>query len=191
MALPNLATTADLSTRGVTADANLVDTMLAVASSIVRGAAQSPILETTSTVTVWATDDDAYLDLPGKPVTAVSAVTRDGEVVTDHKLVHGRLWRPGGWLVNDPAEVAVTLTHGYTVVPAHLVNLVCDLATLGINTAGDGAHNPNVIAEKIDDYSVTFAQGYESVASAMELPRLTKQALRKQYGGGAAMVTSR
>lgn len=194
MALPNLAAAADLSTRGVdVSDTALVAEMLAVASSVVRRAAQSPILETTSTVTLWGLDDGRYLDLPGKPVTAVSSVVVDGVALaaSDFKLMDGRLWRQVGWGGCEPVEVVVTLTHGFLAVPADVKQLVCDLAIAGMGAAREGAHNPNVIAEKIDDYSVSFAQGYESVASVFELPRLTRQSLRKRFGGGAGLVTSR
>lgn len=195
MALPDLAIPADLSDRGVdTADASLVSAMLAVASSVVRNATQSPILSTTSTVTLWATDSDHYLALPGQPVTAISAVTLDGTLlpVTDYKNVHGRLWRPSGWAGGcEPLEVRVTLTHGFAVVPEHIKQLVCDLAILGMSTASAGAHNPAVLTESIDDYSVTFSPAGALLASAMELPAATKMALRKQFGGGAAMVLSR
>lgn len=194
MALPDLASSADLSTRGVDiSDTNLVAAMLAVASSIVRQAAQSPILETESDVTLWATDEDRYLDLPGKPVTAVDTVTVDGDALTsdDFKLVNGRLWRLEGWGFRcEPIEVTATVTHGFAVVPEHIKQIVCDLAIAGMGAASAGAHDPRVLVESIDDYSVTFAQGGESVATAMELPRATRQAIRKQFGGGAAMVVA-
>jgi hypothetical protein len=48
-----------------------------------------------------------------------------------------------------------------------------------------------VVAEKIDDYAVTFAQGAAGVASAMSIPKLTALWLRSQFGGGVSMVTSR
>lgn len=194
MALPDLAASADLSARGVDiTDTELVAVMLAVASSVVRGAAQSPILETDSTVTLWAVDGDQYLDLPGMPVTAVDSVTLDSDLLAadTYKLVAGRLWRSAGWGGCEPLEVEVTLTHGFATVPPYIVQLVCDLAIAGMSSASAGAHDPRVIAEKIDDYAVTFADGAESVATAMELPRLTRDGLRKRFGGGAAMVLSR
>lgn len=197
MALPDLAASSDLSARGVDVDSlesDLVDAMLAVASAVVRAACQSPVLETDSTVTVWATDDDRYLDLPGKPVTAVASVEVDGDTLTsdDFKLVHGRLWRWAGWgsCQGEPIEVTVELTHGFVTVPEPVKQLVCDLAIAGINAASQGARTPGVIAEKIDDYSVTWAQGAEAVATAMELPTATKLAFRKRFGGGAALVVS-
>ena len=196
MALPNLAAAADLSTRGVDPEfPALAEVMLSVASAIVRGAAGSPILETTSTVNLWGIERSHWLDLPGKPITAVSSVIHDGDTLTandDYKLVDGRLWGSSPWGTDcEPLEVVVTLTHGFAEVPPHIVQLVCDLAIAGINAAPDGARNPNVIAEKIDDYAVTFAPGAEAVASAVELPTLTKTWLRAQFGGGVGMVTHR
>jgi len=194
VALPNLAASADLSTRGVdVSNAALVAEMLAVASAIVRGACQSPVLATTSTVTLWATGGDRYLDLPGKPVTAVASVVLDGDTLAaaDYKLVHGRLWRWAGWGFDcEPLAVAVTLTHGFAAVPAEVKQLVCDLAIAGMNAAAQGARTPGVLVESIDDYSVTWAQGSEAVATAMELPTATKQAFRKRFGGGVALVAS-
>lgn len=192
MTLPNLAVTADLSARGI-APTDVHDVMLSVASSLVRSAAQSPILSTTSTVTLWSTDEDQYLELPGHPVTAISSVVLDGTTLDadDYKNVNGRLWRSSGWLGRcEPVAVEVTMTHGYTVVPEHIKQLVCDLAILGATTATSGAHDPSVLVESIDDYSVTFTQG-STLSSAMELPAATKNALRKQFGGGAAMVLAR
>lgn len=194
MALPDLAGSADLSARGVTVTTALT-TMLSVASSVVRGAAGSPIASTTSTVTLWGLDDSPWLDLPGQPVTAVSAVVHDGATLVadaDFKLVNGRLWGSSPWGNGcEPLEVVVTMTHGLAEVPAHVVQLVCDLAISGAAAAGDGAHDPRVIAERIDDYAVTFAPGAEAVATAVELPALTKSWLRAQFGGGVSVVSYR
>lgn len=190
MALPNLADTSDLSARGV--DDDLAEIMLPVASAIIRGAAASPILSTTSTVSGWVLEQTEWLDLPGRPVSAVSAVTLDGVAVTDFKLVDGRLWRRCGWdWCGTPREVAVTMTHGLATVPPDIVQLVCDLAILGINTATAGAIDPRVITESIDDYSVTFSDAAGSVASAMTLPMLTRTSLKARFGGSASMVTAR
>jgi hypothetical protein len=191
VALPNLAASGDLTARGVTVT-SVHTVMLAVASSVVRAAAGSPILENESAVTLtgWG---DRSLELPGKPVTAVSAVEVDGVAVTDFLLTDsGNLWCRDGWgCADDPVSVEVTMTHGLPTVPAHVVQLVCDLAIAGAAAAPDGAHDPRVVAERIDDYSVTFAQGAEAVASVMELPKMTRHWLRAQFGGGAGVVTYR
>lgn len=193
MALPDLATSADLSARGVDiSDTALVSTMLAVASSLVREAAGSPIAQHEATVTFWAVDQSQWLPLPVRPVTAVSAVTLDGDTITDHKVVDGSLWRLHGWAGRyEPLEVEVTLTCGLPTVPASVVQLVCDLAIVGMNTATSGAIDPRVVAERIDDYSVTFAGPGELVASAMTVPAATRRNLRARFGGGAGSVRLR
>lgn len=191
MSLPNLAATADLEARGITPTA-VHTTMLAVASSVVRAAAGSPILETTSTVTLtgWG---GRMLHLPGIPVTEVDTVVLDGDTITDWKLVNASaLFRTCEWgYSDDPLDVVVTMTHGLPAVPAHVVQLVCDLAIAGAIAAPEGAHDPRVVAERIDDYSVTFAQGAQAVATAVELPSATRLWLRSQFGGGASVVTYR
>ena len=194
MALPDLAVAADLTARGIT-PGPIHTVMLAVASSLVREAAGAPILETDSTVSLWALDCTQWLTLPGKPVTAVTSVEVDGEALTvntGYKLVHGDLWGSEPWGDDlTPVEVVVEMTHGLPVVPPHIVQLVCDLAILGAAAAPEGAHDPRVIAEQIDDYKVQFAPGAEGVASAMQIPALTRQWLRSQFGGGVTMATFR
>lgn len=191
MPLANLANETDLLDRGVeTAEHDLMTTMLGVASSLIREAAGSPILETTATFTTWALEQGPWLGLSERvrPVTTVTGVTLEGSAVTDYKLVDGDLWRAGGWFTGEPAEVVVTGTIGLPTVPAHIVQLACDLAILGMNTAGEGAHDLTKIVESIDDYSVTFAKGADAVASAMTIPALTRTSLRSRFGGGVGAV---
>lgn len=189
MALETLAKSADLSARGVdVSNGTLVETMLRVASSLVREAAGCPITETTGTITLWATDDARWLDLP-RLTTTVSAVVVDGAACTDYAWAGNRLYRQCGWgSCWAPRRIDVTLTQGYAEVPDHIVQLVCDLAILGINTSADGAHDPRVWVESIDDYRVTFNQKGDILASAMELPPATRKALAAMFGGSAGMV---
>jgi hypothetical protein len=191
--LPSLATSTDLSARGADiSNPALVTEMLSVASAVVRTAAQSPILSTTSTVTLTGWQCDQWLNLPGLPVTAVSAVSINGTAVTDFRLDGARLWRSVGWGVDDgPATVVVTLTHGFAVVPPFVRQLVCDLAISGIDAAADGARVPGMIGERVDDYAVQFIHDENSVATVFELPHATRDALRKAFGGGAEMVIAR
>lgn len=192
MTLPNLASEADLSDRGAdVTDGILVDTMLAVASSLVREAAGSPVLEHSATVTWWSTESGQWLDIPVKPVRSISALTLDGETVGDYKLVHGDLWRSAGWYWCEPIEVEATLVVGLPAVPEHIKQLVCDLAILGMDTSTAGALDPRLVAERIDDYSVTFAKGAETVSSAMTIPAATRSSLRAQFGRGAGSVKMR
>ena len=188
MALAPLATSADLSVRGVdVSNTQLVDQMLAAASEAVRDAAGSPISQHTSTVTVEA-GPGRSLRLPAQPVTAVSAVSIDGSAVTDWRLVSGALWRVCGWQDGrEPALVTVTFTHGLLDVPADIVALVCDFAIAGMNTATDGAKSGITgRSTSLDDYSeaVQYAQNVDSMASVMEVPERTGRMLRARFGGG-------
>lgn len=185
MALAPLATSADLSVRGVeVSDSALVESKLAAASEAVREAAGSAISSTTSTVAVEAPRGN-WLRLPSQPVTAVTSVTVDGEAVTDYRLISGALWRGGGWARSCvPAVVEVTFTHGFDEVPADIVELVCDFAIAGINNADEGARI-GLAYESIDDYRVGFTQGADAVASVMEVPQRTRAMLRARFGGGS------
>lgn len=192
MALPALATTTDLSLRGATIS-GLSVIMLDVASCIVRGYAGSPIAETTSTVdlTGWG---ERSLTLPGLPIQSVSAVTIDDTALgaDGWKLTAGSLWRYCGWGHElFPVTVGVTMVHGLPEVPSSIVQLVCDLAIAGEAAAAQGAIDPRVASERIDDYTVTFVTGAEAMASAMELPKLTRTWLRSSFGGGAGVVSYR
>lgn len=189
-----LATLGDLAARNIDAS-DPAATMLAVASSAVRGAAGSPISQVTSTIryTGWWTEK--WLRLAGPPVTAVATVEIDGEAVTDCRLANSRLWRAGGWGCDGgPSDVDVVQTHGLLVVPAEIVDLVCAFTAAGIEAAKEGyadALRGGKIAERIDDYSVSWAQGAEAVATAMELPAGTRQWLSSMFGGSAAVVATR
>jgi hypothetical protein len=191
--LAALATTADLSVRGVDiSNAALAEEMLAVASASIRGAAASPISRTPSTITYTGWAGSRTLVLAGPPVTAVAAVSMDGRSITDWRLADGRLWRRCGWGVDDgPADVVVTQTHGMLIIPADIVNLVADFAAAGINAATDGGGvTVGKVAERIDDYSVTYAQGAEAVASVMQVPESTRLWLASMFGGSAAVVAA-
>lgn len=190
-----LATLVDLSNREIdVSNPNLANTMLAVASASVRGAAGAPISRETSTVTYTGWWHEKYLRLAALPVVSVGTVTVAGTAVTDWRLTDSaRLWRSGGWGVDcGPADVVVVQTGGLLVVPEDIVNLVCSYAAAGIAAAAEGfASHAGVVTERIDDYSVTFAQGAEAVASVMELPEGTRRWLSSQFGGSAAMVPTR
>lgn len=186
MALAPLAAAADLEVKGVDISVNvdLVEFMLDVASSIIREAAGSTISEETSTVGVMA-PAGRWLTLPG-PITAVASVAVDGAVIADWKFVGGMLWRHCGWQPwCEPVEVTVTYTHGYTVVPADIVNLCVDLAKMGIETAAQEVRLPSLVSttESIDDHSETFQYAADA-RTLMELPAETQGWLAQRFGGG-------
>jgi hypothetical protein len=192
-----LASLLDLEDRNIAVtDAGLAATMLAVASASIRGAAGSPISQVTSTITYDGYRPDRYLRLFGPPVTAVVTVEVDGTAVpaTEWRLTgDGRLWRRCGWGVDDgPCLVDVTQTHGLPAVPEDIVDLACSYAATGLAASADGyATHGGVVAERIDDYSVSYAQGAEAVATAMQIPPATRTWLSSMFGGSAAMVSTR
>lgn len=192
MALAPLATSADLDELKVdTSDASLTAKALAAASDAVRDAAGVPISQLTSTYTVQGSRSH-WLDLPG-PVVSVSAVSIDGAAVTDHKLVGGSLWRRGWWAgCGEPSNVEVTATFGYAEVPADVVLLVAQLAAAVINAAEDGIEAKTGIAyESIDDYRIGYTQGEDGPRYVVELPERTRLALRRRFGGAAAITGER
>ena len=195
MALAPLATTDDLVARGIdVTDADLADTMLGVASATIRGAAGSPISETLSTVSLVAWRGSELLRLPGLPVQHVSAVVVDGAPLTGFVLDGDRLWSRFGW--GDwrcPVTVTITYTHGLPEVPADITDLVCSFAAAGMHAASDGGYaaRSGLIAERIDDYSVQYAQGADAVANVMEVPSRTRTMLRARFGASAGTVTLR
>lgn len=189
-----LATTGDLAIRNIdTSNLPLADDMLRVASSAIRDAAGSPISQTTSIIRYDGWVGEKYLNLLGQPVTAVSAVTIDAVAVTDWRLkADGRLWRCLGWGTDSgPADVRVTQTHGLTVVPDNIVQLVCQLASAGISAALEGyPSHVGIESEQTPEYSVAYAKGAEAI-NAVEIPERTRTWLSSMFGGSAAIVTTR
>lgn len=194
--LTALATTADLSARGIpVTDTDGVTAFLAAASSAVRGAAGCPISKETSTVTL-STEASRRLELPSRPVHSVASVTLDGEALTvgtDVLLRGSSLWREDPWQRQGavPGEVVVTFTHGLETVPEDVVDLVCSLVAgaLAAKAAGYEAHT-GVQYESTDDYRVGYLTGEDAVASVMELPERTKRALRRRFGSQALVAGS-
>lgn len=128
---------------------------------------------------------DSWLDLPQRPVAkgAVTAVTVDGQAVTDFKQFGGRLFRRCGWQTScgEPSEVAVTYNHGVQA-PGQRLQLARNavLSTIvGVYGNPGGASS-----EQIDDYSVT----YDRLARQMDASPALKQALQRQYGRRAGLV---
>lgn len=193
MALTPLATPADLEARGIdTTDAALTEALLASASAAIREAAGTPISQTTATIVV-SSPAGRRLDLPG-PVQTVDSVTVDGQEVPDWSLVDDSLWlarswtRPGG----IPKPVTVTLTFGLSEIPADIIDLVCNLVAAGLAHAEGGYESSaGKLSERIDDYSVQYAQGADAVVSPMELPERTSRMLARRFGNSAASVVMR
>jgi hypothetical protein len=131
--------------------------LLKLATGAVRGAVgQTLTLVENDTITLMGTRD-RWLNLPQRPVAAVTAVSLDGEAVTDYKRFGARLWRRDRWAprCDEPSEVSVTYTHGYQdwddkLVPAKGPALTV-AAKLSENLLG-------ATGMSIDDFSLQFGQ---------------------------------
>lgn len=128
-------------------------------------------------------DTGLWLDLPERPVTAVTAVAIGATAVTDYtpQLRRGRLWRAGGWRStllaypgSQPSAVTVTYTHGYPT--GHQRLQLARGAVLGLARAPFD-NVTGVTREQIDDYAVV----YEAMSARMEASPNLATALRRQY----------
>jgi hypothetical protein len=95
------------------------------------------------------------LELPFKPVTAVSAVRLNGVTITGWTLRLNALYRLAGfgaWWSYLPDQVDVDLTYGYTSVPDDVKGAV-------LETAAQAYEIPvgAVVSESVDDYAVRYA----------------------------------
>lgn len=188
MALAPLATTTDLSDRGVTTGNMAV--ALQVASAAVRDAAGVAIGEETSTVVVNAGAGN-LLSLPG-PVTSVAAVAIDGTAISsdDFEVLPNGLWRHCGWMVcGRPVSVSVTYTHGLATVPDDIVDLTCVLAKAWLDhVAAGGGSVAGLTSARLDDAAETYSAEAAAQVSPVYIPEVTRNWLARRFGGGVEVV---
>lgn len=167
---------------------------LAAATAVVQEAAGQRIARVLGDTATFIGSTDSWADLPQRPVTAVTAVTLDGDTLTEgtsgsgpltYRVIGSRLWRGAGWQVRagEPSVIAVTYDHGYADGDQGIEfarAAVIGLAKRGLTVAVAGG----VVSERIDDYQVA----YESAASAMDASPYLRRALIRQYGVRAALV---
>jgi hypothetical protein len=129
---------------------------LALAAGDFATAADTAFSATTLT---WTTQGGPGTDIqiPYRPVTAVSQVRLNGVVITGWTLRLNALWRSTGfgtWYAFPPDLVEVDLTYGYTAD-----RIDAKLAMLEI--AGGLYQRPDVLvsSEAIDDYRITYYSG--------------------------------
>jgi hypothetical protein len=184
VALDPLATTADLSARGITT--GNVSLALSVASAAIRDAAGASIGPVTGTVIVPAPRGSLLL-LPG-PVSAVTEVLVDGTAVTDYKNLGNGLWRRCGWGC-EPVPVSGTATFGLAAVPEDIVNLTCDLAKAWLDhAAAGGGSTAGLKSASIDDASESYTDEAAGQVSPVFLPKVTRNWLAARFGGGPVVV---
>jgi hypothetical protein len=159
--------------------------LLEAATAVVQGTVGQrlvQVVDDTVTIDLDQCDHGPYLELPERPVTAVTAVLIGSTAVTDYAVQsRGRLWRSYGWrsalttFPSSPSQVTVTYTHGLTSTDQRLQlarSAVLSLAAAAlVNPAG-------AVREQIDDYAVQ----YEAAASRMQLPDTFAALLRRRYG---------
>ena len=185
MALAPLATTADLSARGISGDQ--ADVALAVASAAVREAADAVISQTESTLT-FSARHDSFLPLPG-PVASVSAVTMSGVAVTGYELEVDGLHYARGW---GAGTVSVTFVHGLPEVPVDIVDMTCNLAKAWLDhSANGGGSTAGLSSVRLDDAAEDYTDEQAGQVSPVFIPKLTRQWLRARFGGGATVVSTR
>lgn len=187
--LSPLITAADLSARGIPLDRADVD--IASASAAIRDAAGCAIAHETSTVTFPA-EASRRIELPARPVRAVTSVLLDGVVVTDWVLRGSSLWRDSWWSspCEIPSEVTVTFEHGFDEVPEDIVDLACSLVAGAQAERASGSHRGEAYT-RIDDYQVGYVQDAAAErVSAFELPERTRAMLRRRFGSGSVVAGS-
>jgi hypothetical protein len=113
----------------------------------------------TATTVTWSTQGGPGTDIqiPYRPVTAVSQVRLNGVVITGWTLRLNALWRSTGfgtWYAFPPDLVEVDLTYGYTTVPDAV-----KLAVLEIAASQYQRPDMLVSSETIDDYSISYYSG--------------------------------
>ncbi|MFG2400769.1 hypothetical protein [Streptomyces lydicus] len=196
MALPPLATAADLAAAGATVTGPAADMALRRASARVRKYTRQT-LTLVEGETITLAGGGRVLALPQRPlvvdaahpltVTELSGMTGielaciEGRDFTrlGSELTRGEPWyqptRLMGWPWNRPSgvwapQVRVTYSHGYAEVPDDVVDVVLALAVMSL------ANPQNLRSEAIDDYQRTFAA--ETIGGGATLSRDHMDALR-------------
>jgi hypothetical protein len=160
VALPPLATAADLAAatqRSDIPDAT-AELALASASAVIRSWTRQSISRIADDVVTLRVLASSELVLPQRPVVSVSRVRVNELVLQDWVLSGDRLLRTGGWrrlpgttTYPDPGLVEVTYTHGWEEIPDDIRAVCVDLAAMT-------SVNPSMLREvAIDDYRRVFA----------------------------------
>jgi len=185
-----LATTADLALlMQQELDTPTATLLLAAATATVQAACRQRLVAVADAELSLLGTTSSWLDLPERPVTAVTTVVLDGVTLTagtsakSYRLFGDRLWRTCGWAecAGRPSSVQVTVSHGYADAAQDL-----ELAKAATLSLARGAYsNPAGVArEQIDDYAVA----YEAAASQMDASPALQRALRAKYGRRAGAV---
>ena len=193
--MADLITLADLAAYpvSVTKTGPLADRLIRSASAAVTDAAQSPILETRSTVEITAMPKK-ILRLPGLPISEIHSVTVAGVAVTGWVPVEAGVHLAIGWSRDGLERVTVDYTHGLTAVPEDIKDLVARMVLAGLLAAEDGGDglalsNGRLSSVAIDDFKESYATGEDVEAvTEMTLPKRTRDWLASRFGAGGPSV---
>src|SRR5262245_58309974 len=151
----SVATLEDYEARyGTPANPQQVTQQLADAGSLIEQIANRTFTPTTETIQIEGGGNNIVF-LPNPPVTAVTAVTVDGTVLTSDQYD----WWPYGMLrtamliPNDPRAVTVTYSHG-DGAPDRLVALACTMVERSRVQVVQGSVRQESF---VDAYSVTYS----------------------------------
>ena len=192
MALPTLATTAQLEARlGHPVDWDRANALLEDASGIVRGYTRQTISRVDDDVATVRVERGAVV-LPQRPADKPTQIVRaDG---TGTIPASGWWWTGVGvvefnspsWLANGPSRtrspgaVTITYSHGYEDVPADVVAIVCQMVGRVIDS---GIASPGLDTESVDDYRAHMGAGLISGSVALTPDeKLSLDGYRKRNG---------
>lgn len=163
--------------------------LIEMATGKVQAACGQRLISSTSTVTLTVDifDGDPWLPLPQWPVRSIGSVLIDGVADAEWLLRNQQLWRLAAWNRNwtAPTLVTVSYTYGYLAGEQGL-QLARDM-TLALAAAGYGNPGGSVSGEKIDDYSVTYAEA----DGRMQVTDGMRDRLRNTYGMPAYVTGTR
>lgn len=127
-------------------------------------------------------DDEITLDsyggvrvfLPELPVTEVSEVEEDGELLVaddDYKLgQHGILWRVGRRWFEGIGALRIVYSHGWATLPDDVIAVAVRAASrtyqMGLNTAEFGGVT-GIKSLSLGDYAVTYSEGSNNADTAL------------------------
>jgi hypothetical protein len=158
--------------------------LLEMATAEVQAAARQRLVQVVDDQLTIMGTTDSWLELPERPVTAVSEVAIDGSPVADWKRFGARLWRQCGWAScpYEPATVTLTYTHGYPADDEALELATKMVYGLAANMFANPV--PASAGVSIDDYREQFFQAGGQRGDM--LPARSQMLLRRRYGGSRA-----
>lgn len=181
--MPALANLADQTAATAYGYGTITSAMFARASARVRGYTQQTISAATTTTTARG----PIIQLPERPVNAITSVTDVSEPSTPRALVSSEWAVRAGGILETPnygGNLTVVYTSGWATLPDELIELVCGLAsrlTNIVQAAGAGVQQETGGSE-----SVTY--GFDSYNAISELSTGEKRVLDRLFPQRAGVV---